>query len=90
MLFESIIVYEEVYNEWYFKLIVNFEFVYRWLQDIFDVLFVIQLTDDEKYLWKDFILEQVNYMVFENVKDIIVCGFDIEKIFIFSDLDFIS
>lgn len=26
---ESIIMYEEVYNEWYFKLIVNF--VYRWL-----------------------------------------------------------
>lgn len=29
-------------------------------------------------------------MAFENTKDIIACGFDIEKTFIFSDLDFIS
>lgn len=66
------------------------EFVYRWLQDTFDVPLVIQLTDDEKYLWKDLTLEQANHMAFENTKDIIACGFDIEKTFIFSDLDFIS
>lgn len=90
MLFESTIVYEEVYNEWYLKLTVNFELVHRWLQDTFDVPLVIQLTDDEKYLWKDLTLEQANHMAFENAKDIIACGFDIEKTFIFSDLDFIS
>lgn len=62
----------------------------KWLQDTFDVPLVIQLTDDEKYLWKDLTLEQANHMAFENAKDIIACGFDIEKTFIFSDLDFIS
>lgn len=62
----------------------------KWLQDTFDVPLVIQLTDDEKYLWKDLTLEQANHMAFENTKDIIACGFDIEKTFIFSDLDFIS
>lgn len=85
---ESTIMYEEVYNEWYLKLTINF--VHRWLQDTFDVPLVIQLTDDEKYLWKDLTLEQANHMAFENAKDIIACGFDIEKTFIFSDLDFIS
>ncbi|XP_061174739.1 tryptophan--tRNA ligase, cytoplasmic-like [Saccostrea echinata] len=62
----------------------------KWLQDTFDVPLVIQLTDDEKYLWKDLTLEQANHMAIENAKDIIACGFDIEKTFIFSDLDFIS
>lgn len=62
----------------------------KWLQDTFDIPLVIQLTDDEKYLWKDLTLEQANHMAFENAKDIIACGFDIEKTFIFSDLDFIS
>lgn len=62
----------------------------KWLQDTFDVPLVIQLTDDEKYLWKDLTLEQANHMAFENAKDIIACGFDIVKTFIFSDLDFIS
>ncbi|XP_062621882.1 tryptophan--tRNA ligase, cytoplasmic-like [Saccostrea cucullata] len=62
----------------------------KWLQDTFDVPLVIQLTDDEKYLWKDLTLEQANHMAMENAKDIIACGFDIEKTFIFSDLDFIS
>jgi tryptophanyl-tRNA synthetase len=29
-------------------------------------------------------------LAFENAKDIIACGFDIEKTFIFSDFDFIG
>ncbi|XP_048737171.1 tryptophan--tRNA ligase, cytoplasmic-like [Ostrea edulis] len=62
----------------------------KWLQDTFDVPLVIQLTDDEKFLWKDLTLEQANHMAIENTKDIIACGFDIEKTFIFSDLNFIS
>lgn len=64
--------------------------IFRWLQDTFDVPLVIQLTDDEKFLWKDLTLEQANHMAIENTKDIIACGFDIEKTFIFSDLNFIS
>ena len=69
---------------------------------------VIQLTDDEKFLFKDlkleechrlrpflFVLYKINVVLFlrlayENVKDIIACGFDPAKTFIFSDLDYIQ
>lgn len=30
----------------------NFE-ILRWLQDAFDVPLVIQLTDDEKFIWRN-------------------------------------
>ena len=64
--------------------------VFRWLQDTFDVPLVIQLTDDEKCLWKDLKVEEANKLAYENIKDIIACGFDPEKTFIFSNLDFIG
>jgi len=60
------------------------------LQDVFDVPLVIQLTDDEKFLWKDMKLDEAHKLAFENAKDIIACGFDIEKTFIFSDFEFIG
>ncbi|XP_063587801.1 tryptophan--tRNA ligase, cytoplasmic-like isoform X2 [Penaeus indicus] len=62
----------------------------KWLQDVFDVPLVVQLTDDEKYLWKDLKLEQCNKLAYENSKDIVAMGFDINKTFIFSDIDFIE
>ncbi|GCB63835.1 hypothetical protein scyTo_0009728 [Scyliorhinus torazame] len=62
----------------------------KWLQDVFDVPLVVQLTDDEKYLWKDITLEQAYKYTIENTKDIIACGFDVNKTFIFSDLDYIG
>ncbi|KAG7172396.1 tryptophan--tRNA ligase, cytoplasmic-like isoform X1 [Homarus americanus] len=62
----------------------------KWLQDAFDVPLIIQLTDDEKYLWKDLKLEQCNKLAYENVKDIIAVGFDMNKTFIFSDIDFLG
>lgn len=62
----------------------------RWLQDVFDIPLVIQLTDDEKYLWKDLTLEECNRFSMENAKDIIACGFDVNKTFIFSDLDYMG
>ena len=49
---------------------------------------VIQLTDDEKFLWKDLGLEEANRLANENAKDIIACGFDINKTFIFSDMQY--
>ena len=51
---------------------------------------VIQLTDDEKYYFKDLTLEQCNGFAYENAKDIIAVGFNLEKTFIFSDLDYIG
>jgi len=74
------------------KLIFNnfFKLLLRWLQDIFNVPLVIQLTDDEKYLWKDLKLEEAKKLSIQNAKDIIACGFDKKNTFIFSDLMFMG
>jgi tryptophanyl-tRNA synthetase, cytoplasmic len=60
----------------------------KWLQETFNVPLVIQMTDDEKFLWKNLNIEEAKKLAFENVKDIIACGFDVNKTFIFSDLTF--
>lgn len=64
--------------------------VFRYLQEAFDVPVVVQLTDDEKFLWKSLTLEECYNLAKENAKDIIACGFDPDKTFIFSDLDYIG
>ena len=61
----------------------------RWLQETFDVPLIIQLTDDEKFLWKDLKLEESKRLCIENAKDIIALGFDVNKTFIFSDFRFV-
>lgn len=63
---------------------------FRWLQETLNVPLVIQLTDDEKMLWKDLKVEEAMKLARENAKDIIALGFDVNKTFIFSDLDFIG
>lgn len=62
----------------------------KYLQDAFGVPLVIQMTDDEKFLWKDLTLQECHRLAFENAKDIIACGFDPDNTFIFSDLDYIG
>lgn len=62
----------------------------KYLQDAFDVPIVIQLTDDEKFLWKNLKLEEAYRLAYENAKDIIACGFDVNKTFIFSDIDYVG
>jgi len=63
----------------------------KWLQDVFDVPLVIELTDDEKFLFKDGLsLEEARRMGFENARDIIAVGFDPAKTFIFRDTDYIQ
>ncbi len=63
----------------------------RWLQETFNVPLVIQLTDDEKFLFKEKLgLDECHRLAFENAKDIIAVGFDPKKTFIFSDLDYIQ
>ena len=37
-----------------------------------------------RFLWKDLTLERAYELAFENAKDIIACGFNPEKTFIFS------
>jgi len=62
----------------------------KWLQDVFDVPLVIQLTDDEKFLWKNITVEEAQQYAIENAKDIIALGFDPAKTFIFSDFDYVG
>ncbi|KRZ02459.1 Tryptophan--tRNA ligase, cytoplasmic [Trichinella zimbabwensis] len=62
----------------------------KYLQEAFDVPLVIQLTDDEKFLWKDLTVEEAMQMAYENIKDIIAIGFDPEKTFIFADFQYIG
>lgn len=60
------------------------------MQEVFDVPLIIQLTDDEKAMWKDIKIEAARQMAFSNAKDIIAVGFDPSNTFIFNDLDFIG
>ncbi|KAH7544115.1 hypothetical protein JRO89_XS15G0110200 [Xanthoceras sorbifolium] len=62
----------------------------KYLQDAFKVPLVIQLTDDEKCMWKNLSVEESQRLARENAKDIIACGFDITKTFIFSDFDYVG
>lgn len=63
---------------------------------------VIQITDDEKYFYqkvktklkkgekKEEDLDWFSNAAIENIKDIIACGFDEDKTFIFRDTDYIG
>lgn len=63
----------------------------KWLQDVFDVPLVIELTDDEKFLFKPKLtIDDVKNFAVENAKDIIAVGFNPENTFIFSDLQYMG
>merc|ERR1719187_3243926 len=62
----------------------------KWLQDVLNVPLVIQLTDDEKFFFKDLSMEETRRLAIENAKDIIALGFDVEKTFIFADFTFMG
>lgn len=62
----------------------------KYLQETFDVPLVIQMSDDEKTLWKDLKVEDAIKLAHENAKDIIAMGFDVEKTFIFNNLTFMG
>ena len=62
----------------------------KWLQDSFKCPLVIQLTDDEKCLWKGLSVEEGRRLAFENCKDIIACGFDMRRTLIFSDFEHVG
>jgi len=60
----------------------------KYLQDAFDAVVIIQMTDDEKYYFKENLpLEEANRLTRENAKDIIACGFNPKKTWIFSNLE---
>ena len=58
----------------------------KYFQDAFDVPVVIQITPDEKYLFRDYSLEELKKYSNENIKDILSIGFKPERTFIFSNL----
>ncbi len=61
----------------------------KWLQDNFGTELYFQITDDEKFLFKENLaLEQTNKLAYENALDIIALGFDPKKTFIFIDTDY--
>lgn len=60
------------------------------MQEAFKVPVVIQITDDEKKIWKKLEKEETKRLGRENVKDIIACGFDVTKTFIFSDYAYVG
>ncbi|KAF7791294.1 hypothetical protein EIP86_002308 [Pleurotus ostreatoroseus] len=63
----------------------------KWLQEVFDVPLVVQLTDDEKFLFKHELKpEQTHDFALRNARDIIAVGFKLERTFIFSDYDFVG
>ena len=62
----------------------------KYLQDAFNVPLVIQITDDEKFLFKDFTQEQMEKLARENIRDIIAIGFDLNKTFIFQNYNYMG
>jgi len=62
----------------------------RYLQEAFNVPLVIQLTDDEKFYWKNLTVEESKRLARENAKDIIACGFDVDRTFIFTDSGYVG
>lgn len=60
----------------------------KYLQDAFVCNVVIQISDDEKFYFKDMQFEEIYRLGFENSKDIIAAGFDSQKTFIFSNHDY--
>ncbi|HTY89822.1 MAG TPA: tryptophan--tRNA ligase [Methanocella sp.] len=61
----------------------------KYLQDTFDVPLYFQMTDEEKFLFKDDIAlkEGMSYS-YDNALDVIALGFDPKKTFIFSDVEY--
>jgi len=63
----------------------------KWLQETFNVPLVIQITDDEKFYFKEYLtIDEIDVLAHENIRDIIALGFDMEKTFIFRDFEYIG
>jgi tryptophanyl-tRNA synthetase len=63
----------------------------KWLQEKFNVNVYIEITDDEKFLEKDYLnYEEVQKWAYENVLDIIAVGFDPDKTFIFYNSEYVK
>src|SRR3989442_675933 len=65
-------------------------FFTKWLQEKFHAKLYFQMTDDEKFLFKDFDnLEDATKVGYDNILDIIAMGFDPKLTRIFLDTEYI-
>ena len=63
----------------------------KWLQDVFGVNVYIEITDDEKYVYKrDAKWNQIQEYAYDNILDIVAVGFNPDKTFIFKDSEYIK
>jgi tryptophanyl-tRNA synthetase len=61
----------------------------KYLQDKFNSNFYFQVTDDEKFLFREELsVEDTKEIAYDNILDIIACGFDSKKTFIFIDTEY--
>lgn len=59
----------------------------KWIQDVFKVPMYFQMTDDEKFLFKDLTLHDTRDMAYENALDFVALGFDTENTKIILDTE---
>ena len=59
----------------------------KWMQDTFKCKMLFQMTDDEKFLFKDLTLHDTRNMAYENALDFVALGFDPEKTKIIVDTE---
>jgi tryptophanyl-tRNA synthetase len=62
----------------------------KWLHDVLQCPLVIQLTDDEKFLWKDLDLNETQRLGYENARDIMAVGFDPKRTFLFLNTEYMG
>ncbi|KEQ68222.1 tryptophanyl-tRNA synthetase [Aureobasidium namibiae CBS 147.97] len=63
----------------------------KWLQDVFDAPLVLMLTDDMKLLHSPSLaVPTVKRYTIKNAKDILAFGFNTQKTFMFSNLDYVG
>lgn len=61
----------------------------KYLQDAFNAFVIIQIADDEKRYFKKMSLDTIQQMIPSNVRDIIACGFNPERTFIFNNHNYL-
>mmetsp|Transcript_64389 Transcript_64389/g.119713 ORF Transcript_64389/g.119713 Transcript_64389/m.119713 type:complete len:650 (+) Transcript_64389:177-2126(+) len=70
----------------------------KWFQDVFGVAVIVQISDDEKFLWDGFYdadkgsdnLGNFHATGLEVAKEVVALGFDKSKTFIFTNLDYVG
>ena len=63
----------------------------KWLQDKFKTNLYIEMTDDEKFLYRrEYEWKDVQASTNDNILDIIAVGFDPERTFIFKDSEYVK